>query len=209
MTHHEDMAGIRVVGVGEVTAPPDRMTIDLAVSPRASSVEEASSVASEKAKRLLEVLTDLGVDSSDVRTTQYSINPEYDHREGGQRLLGFRVTNSLRVTIRDLEGAGSLIDAAVTTGGDDVTVNHVSYAIEDESDLRSQAREKAWAHALAQAEHLATLSGRRLGPVSAITEGSGAEPGPVARMAAFAESTPIAPGSSTVRVTLDVRFGLD
>lgn len=209
MTHHEEVVGIRVVGVGEVTAPPDRMTIDVAVSPRASSVNEATTVASEKTSHLLDVLADLGVDPSDMRTSHYSINPEYDHRDGGQRLLGFRVTSSLRVIVRDLDAAGSLIDAAVNTGGDDLIVNNISYAIEDETELRRQAREKAWTHALGQAEQLATLSARRLGPVSTIIEGTGAEPGPMARMAAFAESTPIAAGTSTVRVTLDVRFALD
>jgi uncharacterized protein YggE len=209
MTHHEETAGIRVLGVGELTATPDRMTIELAISPRASSVNEAASVAADKTTSLLEVLGGLGVDPADIRTSRYSINPEYDHRDGGQRLLGFRVTNSLQVTVRDLDEAGALIDAAVNTGGDDLTVNNISYSIEDETELRHQAREKAWANALAQAEHLATLSGRRLGPVSAIVTGGSAEPGPVARMAGFAESTPIAPGSSIVRVTLDVRFALD
>ena len=209
MTHHEEVVGIRVLGVGEVTAPPDRMAIDMAVSPRASSVNEAAAVASEKTAHLLEVLTGLGVDPTDMRTSHYSINPEYDHRDGGQRLLGFRVTNSLRVIVRDLDAAGSLIDAAVDTGGDDLIVNNISYAIEDETELRGHAREKAWAHALGQAEHLATLSGRRLGAVSTIIEGTAAEPGPMARMSAFTESTPIAPGTSTVQVTLDVRFALD
>jgi uncharacterized protein YggE len=206
----EDPVGISVVGVGEVEASPDRMTIDLAISPRAASVAEAASIAATKTTRLLETLAGLGVEDSRVRTSRYSINPEYDHRDGGPRLLGYRVTNSLRVTTTDLEGAGALIDAAAEVGGDDLTVDNVAYSIGDDTALRRQAREAAWETVRAQAEHVAGLAGRRLGPVLSVVERTGAEPGPVMRMAAMAESsTPIAPGSSVVRVILETRFALD
>lgn len=206
----QDPAGILVVGIGEVEAPPDRMTIDLAISPRAASVGEAAGIAASKTTRLLETLAGMGVDESNVRTSRFSVYPEYDHRDGGPRLLGYRVTNSLRVTTNDLDGAGALIDAAAQVGGDDLTVDNVAYTVGDDTALRQQARETAWEKARAQAEHLASLAGRRLGPVLSVVEKTGGEPGPMMRVAAMAEaSTPVAPGTSTVRVILETRFGLD
>jgi len=203
--------GINVVGVGEAGAPPDIMLIDIGVSIRADTVAEASTGARESAATLMETLTGAGVAKGDLATTGYTVYPEYDHRDGEQRLLGYRVSNELRITLRDLEGAGEILDRGMAAAGDAVMVNRLLFAVEDETGPRDQAREAAWRDALARAEHLARLAGRSLGPAVSIDESPGLAPGPrpLARMAAMAESaTPIEPGTATVKVTLQVRFEL-
>ncbi|HEY6634134.1 MAG TPA: SIMPL domain-containing protein [Acidimicrobiia bacterium] len=203
--------GITVTGTGDFVTAPDVMTVDIGVSLRADTIAEASSGARERANTLIESLTGSGVDRKDIVTTNYSIFPEYDHQDGAQRLLGFRVSNDMKVTVRDLGGAGDLIDGAVTAVGDAVTVNQVSFGVDDDQTARTRAREMAWSEAKAKAEHLAQLTGRVLGKVVSIEETPGYGPGPrpMARMAAMAESTPIESGTSIVSVTLEVRFELD
>lgn len=203
--------GITVTGAGDFVTAPDIMTVAIGVSLRADNIADAASGARERANTLIDSLTASGVERKDIVTTNYSIFPEYDHHDGAQRLLGFRVSNDLEVTVRDLAGAGDLIDRAVTAVGDAVTVNQVSFAVDDDQTARTRAREMAWGDAKAKAEHLAQLAGRVLGKVASIVETPGRGPGPrpMARMAAMAESTPIESGTSIVSVSLEVRFELD
>lgn len=211
MSTGTDNAGVTVIGVGEVDVAPDSVAVDLSISPRAGSVAEASSIAATKTRELIETLTERGVSPEDIRTSRYAISPEYDYRDGEQRLLGFRVTNSLRLRIRDTDSAGEIIDASTGVGGDDLIVTNVGHEVVDETGSRDIAREAAWGQALAKAQDLARLSGTNLGSAVSIVElreGDGSAP--VSRLAALAaDDTPIAPGSSTVRVTLEVRFTLE
>lgn len=205
--HH---AGITVVGTGSAESVPDLMRVDIGVSIRSESVADASSQAREHATSLIDALVGSGVERSDIATTTYSVHAEYDHRDGQQRLLGYRVDNELGVTIRDIPAAGSVLDAAVSAVGDTVTINRVQLASEDETAARDQAREAAWGDALARAQHLAGLATRSLGPVISIVESTTHSPAPrpMMRMAA-AESTPIEAGTHTTTVTLEVRFSFD
>ncbi len=210
MTHHSE-PGINVTGIGHSSASPDVMTVDIGISVLAATVAESRSVATSKTQDLINALKGGGLNDEDIQTARYSIHPEYDHHEGQQRLRGYRVSNELQVVLRDLASAGKVIDTASESGGDEVTINNVSFSIEDETSARDQAREAAWSDALARAEHLARLSGRTLGDVVGIVETSGRPPGPgpVPRMAlAAADVTPIEAGTTSITVSLEVRFAL-
>jgi uncharacterized protein YggE len=202
--------GITVTGTGYSSVPPDVMTVDLGISVLAGTVAEGRSVATAKARALIASLKDRGVADQDVQTARYTIHPEYDHHEGQQRLRGYRVSNDLQMALRDLGSAGEILDAAAEAGGDEVTINNVSFSVENQSAARDQAREAAWSDALARAEHLARLSGRTLGDVAGIVESSGSPPGPgpLARMAMAAETAPIEAGTTSIQVSLEVRFNL-
>jgi hypothetical protein len=198
--------GISVSGTGEVTGKPDTMTIELGVSVRRNTVQEATTEASGAAAKLIASLTGAGVDEDSITTTRYSINPEYDHRNDTQVLLGYRVENTVRATISDIAGSGEIIDSAADAVGDTVRVNGISFGIKDDKTLIEAAREAAWNDARAKAEQLAGLAGRKLGPVTSVSETVGRPPAPmqVARLQAADSSTPLQPGSAAVSVSLQV-----
>lgn len=211
MTHHNE-PGLTVTGVGQSSVAPDLMEVDLGISVLADSVAQGRATATERAQALIGSLSESGVAKDDIQTLRYSIHPEYEHRDGQQMLRGYRVNNELKVVLRDLGSAGEILDVAAEAGGDDVTINDVSFSVEDQSAVRDQAREAAWGDARSRAEHLARLSGRALGEVVDIVETTGRPPGPgpMARMALAAdESTPIEAGSTAITVTLQVRFALN
>jgi uncharacterized protein len=187
------------------------MTVEMGISVLAPPVAEARSLATSKAQGLIATLNDGGLTDEDIQTARYSIHPEYDHLEGQQRLRGYRVSNELQVALRDLASTGEILDAATGAGGDEVTINNVSFSIEDQTAARDQAREAAWSDALARAKHLARLAGRTLGEVMEIVETTGRPPGPgpVPRMAlAAADATPIEAGATSITVSIEVRFAL-
>ena len=211
----ETQSGISVSGTGEVTGTPDTVTVNIGVSVRGETIAEASALAAEKADALINSLTSSGVDPDDITTTNYSIWPEYDYRNNREKLIGYRVDNTVRAKIRDVGEAGNVLDSAVEAGGDAVRVNGLSFSIEDDSEMIEAARQVAWNDALAKAQQLADLSGQTLGPAITISESFSRAPTPIpfqsfeTDTAALFASTPIEPGTSAVTITIQVQFALE
>ncbi|MGF1667174.1 MAG: SIMPL domain-containing protein [Acidimicrobiia bacterium] len=206
-------ATIAVSGSGTVSGPPDTLMLDLGVSVLARSVGEATGQAAAGASAVMAALGAAGVHSDDVQTTNYSIHPEFDYSRNVQRLIGYRVSNTVSVCVRDIPGAGSVIDAATTAGGDAVVVNGVRFEIEDDTPLLRAARAAAWHDALGKAGQLAELAGAVLGRAVSITESAGWTPSPMlprrAALDVTAESTPIHGGHQQVSVNIDVAFAIE
>jgi hypothetical protein len=211
----ETQPGISVSGTGEVTGTPDTVTVNIGVSVRGDTVAEASALAAEKADALVTSLTSSGVDPEDITTTNYSIWPEYDYRSDRERLIGYRVDNTVRAKIRDVSEAGNVLDSAVAAGGDAVRVNSLSFSIEDDTEMIEAARQVAWNDALAKAQQLADLAGQTLGPAITISESFSRAPTPIpfetlqADSGALFASTPIEPGTSAVTISIQVQFALE
>jgi uncharacterized protein len=205
--------GITVSGAGEANGDPDMVEIDVGVAVLADTVEDATRIAAQRAEAVSSTLTAGGVLPEDMATTEYSIRPEYDYSSSQQRLLGYRVSNTIRAKLRDIASTGTLLDSIASAGGDETRVNGLSFGILDETSLLASAREAAWNDARSKAEQLAVLSGHTLGKATSITETIQGPVVPMPRMMAadtsMAEmaSTPIEPGTSTVTVTLQVEFG--
>lgn len=204
--------GISVAGMGEVTGTPDTVEVDLGVSILADTVDEATSKAAERADALIAALASNHVAKDDITTTDYSIYPEYDYPNNKQRLTGYRVSNTVRARIRNVEETGAVLDSVTTTAGDDVRVSRLRFSIEDDAELTSAAREAAWNDALAKATQLAELSGQKLGAVTSILETVSKPPVPIPferALAADQTMSPIEPGASAVTITLQVEFAFE
>jgi len=205
--------GITVSGAGEANAAPDMVEIDVGVSVLADTVESATQTAAERAEAVSSALTAGGIAAEDMATTEYSIRPEYDYSSNKPRLLGYRVSNTVRAKLLDITSTGPLLDSIASAGGDETRVNGLSFGVADETSLLARAREAAWADAKSKAEQLAGLAGHTLGKAVAINETVQGPVVPMPRMLAAdmamteRASTPIQPGTSSVTVTLQVEFG--
>ncbi len=205
--------GIAVSGQGEVDRAPDMVDIDVGVSVLADTVEEATRTAADRARAVIAALSSSGVTEADISTIDFTIHPEYDYSGNEQRLTGYRVNNTVRARLRDVDRVGSIVDAVSASGGDHARVSGVRFGIADDTPMKTAARETAWNDAVAKATQLATLAGQRLGPATSITEVVRSPVVPVRMMADMAmakeSSTPIQPGTTTVSVTLQVEFALE
>lgn len=205
--------GITVSGTGEVTGTPDTLTVDLGVSVLRDSASQAISEAAALAQQMIDALREAGIEERDIQTRQYSIFPEYDYSDETPEVIGYRVSNVLTVTVRNVEGAGDIIDAATATAGDDVTVQGIRFDLEDNEALLDAARAAAWEDATGKATQLAELAGLSLGRPLAISETVSSVPPPIpfeeqARSLAAAD-TPIEPGQLGVTVNIEVRFATE
>jgi uncharacterized protein YggE len=203
---------ISVSGTGEVAGIPDTLIVDLGVAVLRPSVGEATSDAAALAQAVIDAVKATGVEERDIQTTNYSIWPEYDYRNETQTLRGYRVTNTISIKIRDIDNAGSTIDAATAAGGDDAVVNGIRFDLEENGALITAAREAAWNDAASKAAQLASLAGVGMGRAVSITESTSSTPPPVLRTEAAdvgGAATPIQPGEQVVSVTVNVSFAIE
>jgi uncharacterized protein YggE len=95
----------------------------------------------------------------------------------------YRASNMLEVTIRNLENAGRVLQAATNAGANNVW--GLSFEIEDPKVLAAKARVDAMANAKKNAAELAKLAGVELGAIVSISENEGSSaPGPMYQMKA-------------------------
>lgn len=203
--------GIWVSGRGEVTAVPDIAILQLGISAQQASVAEAQVEAAAAMDKVMTSLREGGIADKDIQTQQFSIQKvtKWDEDKQEQVVIGYRVDNMLMAKIREINKTGSIIDAVAVAGGDYTRIDSISFSIDDPSNYKKEARDKAMADAKAKAEQLANLGGVTLGKPIYITESISypVYPSPIFRpeapMAAPAPVTPISPGE--MKITLDVQ----
>ena len=205
--------GIWVTGEGEVMAVPDIATLRLGIAAQAATVAEAQSEATEAMTKVMDTLIDNGVAENDIQTQHFSIYQvtRWDREIEEEVVIGYRVTNMVTAKIRDIDKAGTIIDAVAEAGGDLTRIDGISFSVDDPSAYYEEAREKAMADAKAKAEQLATLAGVTLGKPTYISEGTQIPPpiyfrGADAEMAA--PSTPISPGEMEISLTVQVVYAI-
>ena len=220
----QSATGIHVTGSGKVTIDPDIATIAMGVEGFAPTVAEARQIAADALTAMLASLSANGVPQDDVRTTFFNIQPEYEWREvieGGIRkservLAGYRVTNSLIVTVRDLDRVGDIVDGLAIAGGDATRINGITFDIEDRTAAQDQARLLALRDAVAKADVYASETGVSRGKLVFVTETSFAAPRAqpftlesAADAALAGAPTPIIAGDLDVLVTVSAVFAID
>ena len=214
------VAGISVSGHGEASGAPDTLVGDVGVSILRSNVGDAMQEAARRLSAILAATQRLGIPRQDVQTTNYSVGAEYGKASGRRnrahprRPVGYRVTHTLTIRMRDLQRAGTILDSVATAAGNDATIGALRFVIENDRSLRAHARADAWKDARAKAEQLARLSGARPGMAVVISEsGTAPIPMPFAEQRATAMGasavTPIEPGQLKVSVVVEVRFAME
>ncbi|MDQ3855559.1 MAG: SIMPL domain-containing protein [Chloroflexota bacterium] len=195
--------GIQVHGTGYMEAPPDIAYLDLGFTSERQDLARAREEAADAMGSVLDTVRALGVPAADIRTIGFDV-----WRDADRKL--FVVSNSARITIRKLELAGTVLDAAIAAGANDVRGLH--FGLEDREALERQARELAVRNAKEKAADLARLTGVELGPAVYGREteshgGFGAEMA-MARNLALDTDTPIERGQTRVSARVEVRYSI-
>ncbi|MBO3839998.1 MAG: SIMPL domain-containing protein [Thermoproteota archaeon] len=113
---------ISVTGIGVARAKPDRALISLSVITQAGSAEEAISENAVKMDRVTKALKTMGVTEEQMETSTYSLTPLLDYSDrNSPKITGYTCSNTIRVTVMNLNKIGDIIDNAVSAGA-----NHIS-----------------------------------------------------------------------------------
>ena len=201
---------ITVTGAGAVYGTPDTLNVQMDVSTLASHASDALSQNESQTNALIQTLTGSGVSTSDIQTASLSIYPTYG--SDSNSITGYEVDETVAVTLHNLTTAGSVLDAAARSVGDDVRIDTMSLSISDTSSLMSQARAEAMTDAKTRAGQLASGAGATLGTIVSITDNTQTSTTPPISYAAGApaasSSVPVQAGSEQLSVSVTVVYQL-
>jgi len=150
-----------------------------------------------------------GCGERDRRTDDVGLHPRYDQH--GQAVVGYTAYQSFRLTVRELDRVGAVLQALAGAAGDALAVHGVEMSVEPTATAMGAAREAAFQDARTRAGHYARLAGKDLGAVLLVREGGTPEVGPRPLMAKAADHTafmPVEGGTHSIATTVTVRWEL-
>lgn len=210
-------------GQGQVTAVPDSATLYIGVTQTAVNAADAKDKTNSLVNKIISSLKALGIAEKDIKTTNYSLNPNYGNgREiapmmypiigGGNNITGYTVTQNLEVKIKQTEKVNNAVDAVTKNGAN--LIGGVNFTFSDEmlEKLESQARKEAVTKAKKNAQNLADASGIHLGKIINVIENS-SFPRVMPMMGKTQQAitdglqpTQVTPGENTVTVSVTIYY---
>ena len=176
---------LSVQGEGTARAQPDMAVITLGVVSEAANAAEALSANSQSMSRIVAALKESGMDSRDLQTSGFSIDPVYSqpprNYDGSEpfkpEIVGYRVSNNLTVRARELGKLGAILDQVVSLGAN--SISGPTLTVADPSPFEEQARRAAMQDAMKKAELYADAAGIELGDIFRIEDGYVSPPQPM------------------------------
>lgn len=195
-----------------IQSAPDVAQISAGVVTSAPTASAAMRQNAVKMDAVIAELRQMGIAERDIQTRNFNVSPQYryDRPREQQILTGYQVSNSVSVRLRDLDRVGDTLDTLVTVGANNIS--GPNFTLEDNSEVKAEARAKAFARGLEMARDYARLSGYSDVRVLEVTESvNNAGPRPQAMMMradAVAETaaTPIAAGEVGTGVSISVKY---
>jgi uncharacterized protein len=165
-------------GVGKASAAPDQAVINLGITTQGTTVEQAQTQANQASNKIIEALKEQGINEDDIKTTNYSINPNYSFTGENQRITGYSVSQNFEVEA-PIGKTNQVVDSATAAGANNV--GGITFKLNDkrQEELKNEARKEAVEKAKASAEGLAKAAGVKLGKIINVTESSAGTPVPM------------------------------
>jgi uncharacterized protein YggE len=203
---------ISLSATGAVKTTPDKVDISTGVTSQADTAKEALAKNTEAMSQVVAALKADGIDPKDIQTSNFSVSPLYEDRNENRspKIIGYQVSNSVRITVHDIGKLGDILDKVVSLGANDV--GSIEFGVDEPEALKDKARQLAMQNAIANAKLYAEAAGVKLGKILTINEDQGVV---VARYSAapapmeMAKSVPIEAGTATVEVRVHVSFELE
>jgi len=199
---------VSVSGIGTVTVKPDIAYINVGVETQDKDAAVAQADNAEKMSAVMAALKKAGIKDEDITTLQYSIYDRYDYLENGTDVKYYNVTNTVKVTVRDINNVGDVIDAAANAGSN--TISSIQFGISNEDELYQEALKLAMESAKQKATSIMSTFGKTPGIPARVSESSYYS-GVVrmemnAVMADSKMSTPISTGELSVTANVSVEY---
>lgn len=208
----EKTPSIRVTGEAEVTASPDQAEIDIGVVSQAEKAEAAARANAERLDRVLRALRALLGAGAEIKTTGYSLSPNYRYPKGGGApvVTGYTATNMLQVKTDKMALLGKIIDIAAPASAN--RIQRLRFGLKDEKAAVAEALGRAAANARAKAEAIAASLGLKIVQILQVEEAGPVRlPRPMleaSQMRAAAVPTPIEPGAITINASVTLTVGV-
>ncbi|MFC1622656.1 SIMPL domain-containing protein [Patescibacteria group bacterium] len=165
-----------VSGIGLVYAKADIANLSIGLKTEVKkTAADATQENSEKMNEIIKALKALDIEEKDIKTSDYRLNPVYNWTQArGQVLQGYEVYQAVAIKIRDLEKIGEIISKTAEKGANQI--GNINFTIDDEYELKNEARELAIEKAKEKAKLIAKQAGMKLGSVKSVYENQNYQP---------------------------------
>jgi uncharacterized protein YggE len=211
---HVDKRTLSLVASGAIKTTPDKVDISTGVTSEAKTAREALDQNSEAMTKVIEALKAEGIELKDIQTTNFSVSPVYDQKPYDKPqppvVVGYRVTNQVRISLHDTKKLGAILDKVVTLGSNQIDA--IEFGVDEPEALKDEARKLALKNVTDNAKLYAEAAGVGLGPILTISEEeSSYQPRFAAAPVAMemAKDVPIEAGTATVEVRVRVTWELN
>lgn len=164
---------ITVGGTGVVKAQPDRIAMRFEVATLDGDMAAGMAKLVQNNAAISVALGEVGVEPSEIKVSQISLNPQYKYSSSsGRSLEGYRQSCNFTIDIPlDMLRMQKIYRAIVATKcGEEI---NLSFYIKNEKPYRTEAKKRAVADARESAETLAAAAGVSLGKVEEISYNAG------------------------------------
>jgi uncharacterized protein YggE len=201
---------------GIVKTTPDMVEIAAGVTSEAPSASAALDQNTQAMTKVVETLKAEGIEAKDIQTANFSVGPIYEQRPYDRpdgkapAVVGYRVTNQVRITLRDMGKLGAILDKVVSLGANQI--DSIAFGVSEPEALKDEARKLALKNVTDNARLYAQAAGVTLGPILTITEEeSSYQPRYAERAVAMeaAKAVPIEAGTAAVEVRVRVSWEIE
>jgi uncharacterized protein YggE len=160
---------VQVTGTAVVNVVPDRVLIQLGVQSNGVTPEGVEALNATNIQKMMNAVRTLGIDSKDIATDWYVIEPIYDDYSS-LYIKGYRINNVVAITLRDVSKVSKVIAVALGAGANQVV--NIDFYTSELRKYRDQARDLAMKAATEKAQALAKAAGAETGCILTINENS-------------------------------------
>src|SRR5450759_1035439 len=122
---------------GKFETAPDTALIQFNISAQADSAKEAYDQAAKQAEATRQVLRANGIDPKSAEIGFFSVNPQYDWKSPKHKVIGYQVTTSVSLKLKDFSKIGpvtqQLAEASVSES------QSLSYTLDSTDEAKSKA----------------------------------------------------------------------
>ena len=204
---------ISVSGEGKISVKPDQVVINFGIENIGKDATEVKKLNDETVAKVLKFIKEFGIQSSDFKTTDVSLNRNYDYEK---KKYNYRASQSVTIILKNLSRYDSLIMGLVDNGIN--SVSNVEFKTSKLEEYKSEARKLAMKEAQHKAEDYVSVLNQKIGKAITINDNTQTYfPQPMYRMAMAdkeisGNSIPketIAVGEIEVVATVSVSFILE
>jgi len=158
---------IVVQGVGSVKVKSNRAGICLGVRETDRELSAAQSRVNEKIAAIVDALKGMGLAEEAITTNGIGIYPNYNYDEN-ETISGYTASNTLYVSVADVDNTGAYIDAAFAAGAN--SLDYVEFSAVETDEAAAKALQLAVDSAREKAQVLADAAGVKLGGILEIRD---------------------------------------
>ncbi len=155
---------VYVSAEGKFESAPDTALIQFNISAQETSPRAAYDRAARETEQVRQIMRSNGVDPKSAEIGFFSIQPVYDWKDPNRRVVGYRVSNSVSLKLKDFDKVGPIVQQL---GAEEFNENvNLGYTLQDMDAAKLRAVEDAYHRARAEAATVAKAGGRTLGELA-------------------------------------------